>query len=156
MVITASTLINPGLGDQTETLVLDPNGDGGDPSCGIASPLFTRGGGFVGIAVTTVANPPRNRAANGRGYRASDCHPSGSGRGARAIGLLSRALRLTHNRSWACPGRMASYVPKIPLWHDALPAHSSVARACSSQDAHPTDRYDHQIFVASLGFVSSR
>ena len=53
MVITPSNLINPGSGNQTETPVFDPNGDGADPSSGIALPLVTQGTDFVGIADTS-------------------------------------------------------------------------------------------------------
>jgi hypothetical protein len=50
MAITSSTLLNPGSGDPTEPVVLDPIGGAGDPNSGTASPLFAQGG-LVGIAV---------------------------------------------------------------------------------------------------------
>ena len=53
MEVTPSAPINPGSGDQPETLVFDPNGNGGDPSSEFAFPLFMEGGGFLGIAVTS-------------------------------------------------------------------------------------------------------
>jgi hypothetical protein len=53
MEIPSSASVNPGSGNQTATPVFDPNGDGANPSSGVAFALVTQGSDLVGIAVTS-------------------------------------------------------------------------------------------------------